>query len=183
MTYGDPGSAPGSPEAAGYGFPIPADGGTIADAMNRTTINSPLGPLTITATDGAITGLDWTRGTAPGDDPVLDTARRQLAAYFRGEPVVFDLPLAPRGSPFQQEFYAALRAIPYGRTREYGEIARDLGVSAQAIGQACGANPIPILIPCHRVLAAGGLGGFSARGGIEAKVALLKLEGAASLLI
>ena len=107
----------------------------------------------------------------------------QLAAYFDGGLQKFDLPLAPRGSAFQHAFYQALCAIPYGETRKYGDLARDLGVSAQAIGQACGANPIPILIPCHRVLAANGLGGFSGAGGIEAKVALLKLEGAASLLI
>ena len=76
-----------------------------------------------------------------------------------------------------------MAAIPYGETRSYGDLARALQAPAQAIGQACGANPIPILIPCHRVVGATGLGGFSARGGVETKVALLKLEGAASLLL
>jgi O-6-methylguanine DNA methyltransferase len=76
-----------------------------------------------------------------------------------------------------------MSAIPYGETRRYGDLAREIGAPAQAIGQACGANPLPILIPCHRVLAAKGLGGFSAKGGVESKVFLLRLEGAASLLI
>jgi O-6-methylguanine DNA methyltransferase len=76
-----------------------------------------------------------------------------------------------------------MAAIPFGHTRSYGDLAREIGAPAQAIGQACGANPIPILIPCHRVLAANGLGGFSAKGGVESKVFLLRLEGAASLLI
>ena len=76
-----------------------------------------------------------------------------------------------------------MAAIPYGLTRRYGDLAREIGAPAQAIGQACGANPIPILIPCHRILAAQGLGGLSAKGGVESKVFLWKLEGAASLLI
>ena len=105
------------------------------------------------------------------------------AAYFAGRLRRFATPVAPRGSAFQQKFYQALCAIPYGETRTYGDLATELGVSAQAIGQACGANPIAIIIPCHRVLAANGLGGYSGAGGIEAKVALLKLEGAAGLLI
>jgi len=151
--------------------------------MNRISVDSPVGPLTVFAEDGAITRLDWCRAERQGDDAVLDAALTQLNAYFAGALQRFDLPLAPGGSAFQQAFYAALCAIPHGQTRQYGDLARDLGVSAQAIGQACGANPIPILIPCHRVLSANGLGGFSGAGGIEAKVALLKLEGAASLLI
>lgn len=145
-------------------------------------IDSPVGPLRLCEEDGAITVLDW--GQA-GDDrsPVLDAAADQLAAYFQGDLTQFDLPLHPQASLFQRAFYDALCAIPYGQTRTYGDLARELEVSAQAIGQACGANPIPILIPCHRVLAANGLGGYSGAGGVEAKVALLKLEGAASLLL
>ena len=106
-----------------------------------------------------------------------------MTAYFAGDLTVFKTPVAPRGSAFQHRFYAALCAIPYGETRTYGELAKALGVSAQAIGQACGANPIAIIIPCHRVLASDGLGGYSGAGGIEAKVALLRLEGAGGLLI
>lgn len=146
-------------------------------------VDSPVGRLALTEADGAITALEWRAVEAPPDTDLTTEAARQLAAYFSGELTEFTLPLAPRGSEFQQDFYRALRAIPYGETRSYGALARQLGVSAQAIGQACGANPIPILIPCHRVLGAGGLGGFSGGGGVETKVALLRLEGAASLLI
>jgi len=87
------------------------------------------------------------------------------------------------GSDFQRAVCDAMRAIPFGETRTYGEIARALGVPAQAVGQACGANPIPVIIPCHRVLGAASLGGFSGSGGIETKVALLRHEGAAGLLL
>lgn len=151
--------------------------------MSSLLVNSPVGPLGFDGTSEAITALDWGRsGTLP-DGPLAERLTAQLGEYFAGERKVFDLPLAPRGSEFQQRFYAALCSIPYGQTRTYGELANELNVSAQAIGQACGANPIAILIPCHRVLAADGLGGFSGAGGVEAKVALLKLEGAASLLL
>ena len=132
---------------------------------------------------GAVTGLVWGQGGTLTDGPLHRLVRDELAGYFAGTLTEFSVALAPRGNAFQQKFYAALCAIPYGQTRTYGDLAGDLGVSAQAIGQACGANPIAILIPCHRVLAANGLGGYSGEGGIEAKVALLRLEGAASLLI
>lgn len=162
----------------------------VRDATRRSTdgaavkagLISPVGPLCLTEEDGAITSVDWASGPAPTTE-VLREAADQLRAYFAGDRTVFELPLAPTANPFQRQFYAALCAIPYGETRSYGELAKELGVSAQAIGQVCGANPIPILIPCHRVLAAGGLGGYSGAGGVEAKVALLKLEGAASLLL
>lgn len=146
-------------------------------------VDSPVGRLTLTEQDGAITALEWRDEDAPPNTDLMKRAAGELAAYFAGGHTAFTLPLAPRGSAFQQEFYHALCAIPHGETRTYGDLAADLGVSAQAIGQACGANPIPILIPCHRVLASTGLGGFSGAGGVETKVALLKLEGAASLLI
>ncbi len=144
---------------------------------------SPVGPLGLDAVDGAITRLYWGRDGTLTDGPLYDQAQSELTDYFAGALTAFTLPLAPRGSEFQQAFYHALCAIPYGETRTYGDLADELNVSAQAIGQACGANPIAILIPCHRVLAADGLGGFSGAGGIEDKVALLRLEGAASLLI
>jgi methylated-DNA-[protein]-cysteine S-methyltransferase len=149
--------------------------------MKRATTESPLGPLTVVENDGEIVALEW-RGGGRDDTPVLSEAVRQLAAYFSGNREAFDLPLH-FGEGFQGRFLRALAAIPFGQTRTYGQLARDLGVSAQAIGQACGANRIPILIPCHRVLAQCGLGGFSAPGGIETKVALLRHESAASLLI
>jgi methylated-DNA-[protein]-cysteine S-methyltransferase len=144
---------------------------------------SPVGPLSVDAADGAVTQLHWGRRGNLTEGPLHAQVSAEMAAYFAGKLENFATPLAPKGSPFQQSFYAALCAIPYGETRTYGDLARALGVSAQAIGQACGANPIAIMIPCHRVLGADGLGGYSGVGGIEAKVALLRLEGAAGLLI
>ncbi|WP_071672858.1 methylated-DNA--[protein]-cysteine S-methyltransferase [Nioella nitratireducens] len=146
-------------------------------------VDSPLGPLVLTEEGGAITALDWGAcGTAPNSD-VTRQAAGELAAYFAGRLTDFTVPLAPRGSGFQQAFYHALCAIPFGETRTYGDLAGALGVSAQAIGQACGANPIPVLIPCHRVLGATGLGGYSGAGGVETKLALLRLEGAGGFLL
>lgn len=151
--------------------------------MPRITVESPLGPLTLTETAGALTALDWTGRPEGGETALLGTARSQLAAYFAGRCKNFDLPLRVSGTPFLQAVCAALRVIPFGQTRTYGEIAAALGASAQAVGTACGANPLPILIPCHRVLGATHLGGYSGAGGVETKVALLRLEGAAGLLI
>ena len=145
--------------------------------------SSPVGPLGADAADGAVTGLHWGRAGNLTAGQLYDQLSDQIARYFARELTVFSVPLAPAGSAFQLRFYQALCGIPYGETRTYGDLAKTLGVPAQAIGQACGANPIPIMIPCHRVLGADGLGGYSGRGGIEAKVALLRLEGAAGLLI
>ena len=150
--------------------------------MPSLTTESPIGPLTLWEEDGAITRLDW-QGSGSDKTTVLTRAKEQLAAYFNRELQVFKLPLAPKVTANQQRFLDALLAIPYGETRTYGEMAKTLGISAQAAGQACGANPIAILIPCHRVTGTGNLGGFSAPDWIERKVELLKLEGAASLLI
>jgi methylated-DNA-[protein]-cysteine S-methyltransferase len=150
--------------------------------MSTLTTDSPLGPLTLTGNAGGITDLRWGTGGPGSPSSVLEDAARQLAAYFAHTRTTFDLPLA-RASGLQADFRAALLAIPFGETRTYGDLARALGVPAQAIGQLCGANPLPVIVPCHRVLAATGLGGYSGGGGIETKVALLKHEGAASLLI
>jgi methylated-DNA-[protein]-cysteine S-methyltransferase len=146
--------------------------------------DTPMGRIAITARGDAITAITWT-GAAPeiGPDPLLAEAARQLAAYFAGDLRSFTLPLHVEGSAFQRAVCDAMQAIPFGETLTYGAIATALGAPAQAIGQACGNNPIPIVIPCHRVLGARGLGGFSARGGVETKVALLRHEGAAGLLI
>lgn len=153
--------------------------------MLRHCLASPLGPLTLTAKDGALTALDWggVPDPEPPADPLLARAAVQLAGYFAGTRHGFDLPLRVAGSELQRAVCAQMRAIPFGQTRTYGQIAAALGVPAQAVGQACGHNPLPVLIPCHRVLSAGGLGGFSAPGGVETKVALLRHEGAAGLLI
>jgi methylated-DNA-[protein]-cysteine S-methyltransferase len=147
----------------------------------RAVFHGPLGPLTVAERDGRIASLRW--GDDPGETtPLLAEALAQLAAYFDRRLTRFDLPL-DLGSGFDAEVRRAMVAIPYGETRSYGDLAKVLGVSAQAVGQGCGANTIPVIVPCHRVVGASGLGGFSARGGVETKVALLRLEGAASLLI
>ena len=147
------------------------------------TIESPLGPITVTERDGAIADITiGALGAAPDNcaSPLLNTARQQLTAYFAGERTAFDLPLAPPHSSFQGRIRAAMLAIPYGETRSYGTLAATLGSAARAVGQACGGNPIPIVVPCHRVLAAGGaLGGFSAGDGVATKRWLLAHEASA----
>ncbi len=150
--------------------------------MSEVTIDSPFGPLTLTEEAGEIARLRWGRCAEQSPTPLLEDAARQLGDYFAARRTEFDLPLR-LGSGFQARFLKALTEIPFGQTRSYGDLARALDATPQAIGQACGANPLPILVPCHRVLAADGLGGYSAPGGIETKVKLLKHEGAASLLL
>ncbi|MDU8911822.1 methylated-DNA--[protein]-cysteine S-methyltransferase [Aestuariicoccus sp. MJ-SS9] len=152
------------------------------DRPRRMTVQSPLGPLTITEEEGAITALAWAEGGAE-DTPLLRDAAQQLEAYFAGDRTDFELPLRPAGSAFQKQVCAAMAAIPFGDTLTYGEIARALNAPPQAVGQACGGNPIPILIPCHRVLGRNGLGGFSGGTGVETKIWLLKHERAGGLLI
>ena len=149
--------------------------------MPSASLTSPFGPLTVTEQDGVLTELLWRGGGTDRTAAVLE-AVAQLAHYFAGTRRSFDLPMA-LGTGFRARFLQALIDIPYGETRTYGQLAKLLGVPAQAIGQACGANNLPILIPCHRVLAATGLGGYSGPGGVETKVALLRHEGAAGLLV
>lgn len=146
--------------------------------MPQLSMHSPIGDLAISEEDGAIVAVDWGWGAEQCETALLKAAKAQLEAYFDGARRDFDLPLAPTGGASEQKVWDAMRAIPYGASRSYGDIAQEVGIPPQAVGQACGANPIPILIPCHRVLAADGLGGFSADGGVETKVALLRLEGA-----
>jgi len=150
--------------------------------MPFASLDTPVGMLSVEEQEGAIVRLNWSAG-GTGRSTVLDAALDQLRAYFAGDLQVFDLPLRVEGSDFQRAVCKAMLAIPFGETRSYGDIARDLGGAAQAVGNACGGNPIPVIIPCHRVLGANGLGGFSGAGGVETKVELLKHEGAAGLLI
>lgn len=145
------------------------------------SIASPFGPLTVRESNGVIVRLTWRDEPGEGS-PLLTEATRQLATYFDGKLTTFDLPF-DYGTGLNAQVRRAMAAIPFGETRTYGDIAKVVGAPAQAVGQACGANPIPILIPCHRVLGASTLGGFSAPGGVETKVALLRHEGAAGLLI
>jgi methylated-DNA-[protein]-cysteine S-methyltransferase len=144
----------------------------------RCTIDSPVGPLTLGATDDAIIELSFGKGgERPVRGPVLEEAARQLDAYFRGERFTFELPLKPLGTAFRQRVWHAMQQIPFGQTRSYGELARDLDSAPRAIGGACGANPIAIIVPCHRVVAAGGaIGGFSGGTGCGTKRQLLAHE-------
>jgi methylated-DNA-[protein]-cysteine S-methyltransferase len=147
--------------------------------MPQLSLLTPLGDITLTEEDGAIVALDWGRGRDREETPLLQRAAAQLQDYFDGtRHEDFDLPLAPQGTPFRQRVWEALRRIPAGETRSYLDIAREVGcLSARAIGGANGANPIPILIPCHRVVAAdGSLGGYSGAEGQATKRYLLELE-------
>lgn len=153
-----------------------------AERVPALSFETPVGTLTVTETGNAITRISWAEG-ATDETPLLKKARDQIAAYFDGDLVQFDLPLHVKGSNLQRQVCQEMRAITLGETRTYGDLAKTLDVPAQAIGQACGGNPIPIVIPCHRVLGASSLGGFSGGVGIDTKVALLKHEGAAALLI
>jgi len=154
-----------------------------AGAMPALTLDTPTGPFTLIEREGALVAARWGDDRGRDETPLLIEAARQVAAYFASEDAGFDLPLRIEGSAVQQAACAAMAAIPRGETRTYGEIARDLGVSAQAMGQLCGRNPIPLIVPCHRVLGSNGLGGFSAPGGVETKVWLLRHERAGGLLI
>ncbi len=165
---------------------------TAAPARSHVTVASAVGPLTIVAEDGKITGLymDAQRHAPgpetfgltadPADEPFA-AAAAQLRAYFSGELTQFDLPLSPAGTQFQRRVWAGLLAIPYGETVTYGELARRLGspAASRAVGLANGKNPIAIVVPCHRVVGSdGSLTGYG--GGLDRKRFLLALEGAAS---
>lgn len=168
----------------------------MGERIRRAGIETRFGPLLCAATEAGVCLVvleaerrpealaRWVDRYAPGatvvEDPqFLADAGAQLAAYGEGRLRDFDLPLDPRGSDFELAVWRALAAIPYGRTRTYGELAAALGRrgAARAVGRAAGRNPLPVLIPCHRLLARGGLGGFS--GGLDLKRRLLSIEGVA----
>jgi methylated-DNA-[protein]-cysteine S-methyltransferase len=140
-------------------------------------IDSPVGPLTLAERDGALARLSFGAHSDSPSTALLDRAVSQLNEYFAGSRRSFDLPLAPSGTEFQLACWRALAEIPYGETRSYGEQARRIGRPdrARAVGAANGANPIAIILPCHRVIGAdGSLVGFG--GGLETKRRLLDLE-------
>jgi methylated-DNA-[protein]-cysteine S-methyltransferase len=183
-THPNPNPSPG-PSLTPNGAPIPRGGQRSGDPTSFAVLESPVGELLAYAdTAGAITGLHFLdrRATAPQPDWISDERpfaqlRRQLDEYFAGELHDFDLELAPSGSPFQLQVWRALRAIPYGQTTSYGEIAATVGQpgAARAVGGANNRNPIAIVIPCHRVIGAGGsLTGYG--GGLHRKEQLLALE-------
>ncbi len=141
-------------------------------------MSSPLGPLTLFEEAGAIVALEWGRAATSKATPLLEETRDQLNAYFDGKLKNFDLPLRPAGSAFQRAVWGQLTRIPFGRARSYGDIAKAISSASRAVGGACGKNPIPIIIPCHRVVGKGGkLTGYSGGDGVSAKKALLDLEG------
>jgi methylated-DNA-[protein]-cysteine S-methyltransferase len=146
--------------------------------MPAISISSPVGNLVIDETDDAITAICWSSERAANGSPLLAEAARQLDAYFAGKLTDFDLPLRPAGSDFERQVWSAMQKIPYGKTQCYGDLAAAIGSAPRAVGGACGKNPIPIVIPCHRVLAKAGLGGYSGSGGLKTKQALLTFEGA-----
>ena len=154
--------------------------------MNYSVLDSPIGPLTIVERDGALVAIlmdghkrpplaadAWGRRV----DDALPEATRQLGEYFAGQRDAFDLPLAPTGTDFQRQVWGALAEIPYGETRSYGQIATAIGRpgAARAVGMANSRKPFSIVVPCHRVVGAGGsLTGYA--GGAERKQFLLDLE-------
>src|SRR5438067_11894214 len=150
--------------------------------MARTIVDSPIGPLGVIASDTALEAVlfDGVRILPEGASPVLAEAARQLDAYFAGDLVEFDLPLELHGTEFNRRCWLALSSIPYGQTVSYGEQARRLGLGPEAarpVGAANGQNPLPIVLPCHRVIGANGsLTGFG--GGLDVKRFLLQHEGA-----
>ena len=151
-------------------------------------MESPVGDLRIVERGGAVSAIEFTPWRPPADGrplgeraddhPVLAAVVEQLTEYFAGDRTTFDLPVAPRGTEFQERVWAQLQRIPFGETITYGEIAGRLGQTAaasRAVGLANGRNPIPIVIPCHRVIGAdGSLTGYA--GGMDRKQVLLDLE-------
>ncbi len=153
--------------------------------MNLIKHATPIGALTLVSDGASLAGLYFENhkvGGPPNDaaeksDRVIDAARKQLDAYFAGRRQIFDLPLAPQGTPFQRSVWARLAQIPFGATTTYGAIANEIGAprAVRAVGASVGRNPISIIVPCHRVLgASGALTGFA--GGVERKRFLLALE-------
>ena len=156
-------------------------------STTHTTIETPLGELTLTAEDGVLSGVyfpgHWTRPdpAAFGErsDAGFEEVERQLAEYFAGDRTSFELPTAAAGDPFERRVWAVIAEIPYGRTMTYGEIARELGDPALArdVGAAVGRNPLSVVVPCHRVVGKNGtLTGYA--GGLRRKRFLLDLEAA-----
>lgn len=179
----DPRPATGDPVERAAAAPTPA-----LPAAAWTVLDSPIGELRLVAGPEALQAVEFSPYPGPGKDrpvgerdddhPVLRRTSAQLGEYFAGRRRDFDLPLAPEGTPFQQRVWQGLCAIGYGETTSYGELARRLGLTAaasRAVGLANGRNPIPVIVPCHRVIGADGrLTGYA--GGLDRKRTLLELE-------
>ncbi len=159
--------------------------GERAGAVTEGVLPTPLGTVSVRFSGSQLTSLQWagaeeTEATrrALRDHAGLAALNDQLTRYFNRELKHFDIEMNAAGSDFQTAVWAQMCAIPYGTTRTYGEIAAAVGGQPQAVGWACGSNPIAIVQPCHRVVASNGTGGFSGADGVPAKCALLALEGA-----
>jgi methylated-DNA-[protein]-cysteine S-methyltransferase len=145
--------------------------------MPELTVNSPLGPLTLIEADGAIIELDWRRAVKEEPSKFLKTGKDELEGYFSAELKTFSLPVNPKGTAFQKQVWEQMVKIPYGQVLTYGNVAKTLSSSPRAVGTACGRNPIPIIIPCHRFMGANGkLTGYTGAGGTKTKSFLLDLE-------
>ena len=179
MSYTGPSHT--GPGHTGSGHSSPRHTGPGYVSLRYTVVDSPIGPLTLAESDGAVAGL-WMAAQSPTDlggrdGTVLPALREQLAGWFAGELTDFDVPLAATGTAFQQRVWVALRTIPYGATWTYGQLAAAIGnpAASRAVGLANGRNPISIVVPCHRVVGSGGaLTGYA--GGIERKRWLLDHE-------
>ena len=150
--------------------------------MSICYVDSPVGRLAIEADHDAVTGVRWAspgeRTRDKAESAVLKEAAHQLDRYFARKLKRFDLPLAARGTDFQKRVWTMMSDIPYGETATYGGMAMALGSGPRPIGMACARNPIPIIVPCHRVLGSGGKeGGFSGGKGLPTKLQLLAIEG------
>ena len=145
--------------------------------MIRAGITGPFGPVALVEREGLLVGLEWRLPEVQGESALLAEGLEQLAAYFDRRLTRFDLPL-DWGTGLNAAVRRAMADIPQGETRTYGQIAKAVGAAPQAVGQACGANSLPIIIPCHRVTGTDWFGGFSAPGGVETKAALMRHEGA-----
>jgi methylated-DNA-[protein]-cysteine S-methyltransferase len=153
-------------------------------APAATMIATPIGPVRIEAGGAQLTGIRIGGQAEDSADPLLREAARQLGAYFEGRLEQFDLPLAPPSTSRGFDLREAICAVTFGRTRTYGDVADEIGSSARAVGQACGRNPFPIIVPCHRILSAGlRLGHYSAGAGLPTKAYLLKHERAQGWLL
>ena len=140
------------------------------------TTETPVGLIGIYG-QTSITKIGWAQRQSNSELPELRKAEKQIAAYFNGTLLQFDLQLEPSGSIFQQKVWAHICRIPYGQTLTYGDVAISLESSPRAVGRACASNPIPLLIPCHRIIAkTGALTGYTGRGGLKTKQLLLTLE-------
>ncbi len=145
-------------------------------SVPQLSLHTPVGDLTLSEEDGSIVALDWGWGRDQSITPLLAASRLQLQAYFDGELSQFTMKLAPHGTPYRTRVWQALRDIPPGQTRSYADLAAIAGGSARSIGGAMAHNPIPIIIPCHRVVATTGPGGYSGGDGLTTKRFLLALE-------